>query len=249
MSKNFWRLLLTLVMLSGLALGGSVYQKTREGNRLWLKGKYQDAFTNYVEASAQAKGPAEPILHFDAGDALYKQERYEEALKEFEQAQAGDNKQLKEKAFYNSGNCYFRTGIAQKSIDLLKKAAESYQKALELDPNDQEAKHNLEVVRRHIQLENQKPPPQSSQQNQPQNQNQQKQNERQKQEAGPKEQEQKKQNEQEQQQQQQQQAGKPRELSREEAERILKSFSEQEKEQMKELMRAQSMNAPSGKDW
>ena len=119
-----------------------------------------------MEASSQAKGPSEALLHYDMGDALYKQERYDEAAKEFEQAQSSTDLKLREKAYYNSGNCSFRTGIAKKDIEMLKKAAASYQKALEIDPNDQDAKHNLEVVRRHIQLQNkqQEPQPQPQQQ-------------------------------------------------------------------------------------
>jgi len=237
---------LALVLVAGLAmaLGGDVYEKTREGNQLWRQGKYQDAFAKYTEAISQAKGGSETQLHYNLGASLYKQQRYEEAIKEFEPALASPDMKLKEKSYYNLGNCHFRMGIAQKNLELLKKAAENFQKALEIDPNDQDAKHNLEVVRRQIKLQSQQPPPQTCPQ--PQNQNQQAQDQQKKQEQQ-KQAQNKKGGEQE---QKPAGAGQPtRELSKEEAERILKSLSEQEKEELKKQMEVQAINRPSGKDW
>ena len=159
MRRKILRAGLVASALAALALGGNVYERTHEGNGLWHQGKYQDAFSKYMEASSQAKGSSEQLLHYDMGAALYKQSRYDEANKEFEQALAASDPQLKEKAFYNSGNCNFRTGISKKDIELLKKAAGNYQKALEINPNDQDAKHNLEVVRRHMRSPKTEPTP------------------------------------------------------------------------------------------
>ena len=49
--------------------------------------------------------------------------------------------------------------------------------------------------------------------------------------------------------QKQQQAGKPQELSKEEAERVLKSLSEQEKEELKDQMKVQGETQGMSKDW
>ncbi len=239
---------LILIAALSMALGGGVYEKTSEGNQLWLKGKYQEAFAKYTEAISQAKGPAETRLHYNLADSLYKQQQYQEAIKEFEPALASPDQKLKEKTYYNLGNCYFRMGIAQKSLDLLKKAAENYQKALEIDPNDQDAKHNLEVVRRHIKLQSQQQPPQPNPQQQQQGQEQKKDQQAQNQQ---KQQEQKMAEPNKKGGEQKPQGGgpQPKQLSKEDAERILKSLSEQEKEELKNRMQVQSINQPSGKDW
>jgi tetratricopeptide (TPR) repeat protein len=232
----------------GLALGGAVYEKTRAGNRLFQQGKYQDAYAQYTEALSQTPGPSESLLHYNLGAALYKQQKYDEAIKEFDTALAGPDSRLKEKTYYNTGNCYFRTGLAAKDLELLKKAAGSYQKALELDPNDQDAKHNLEVVRRHIKLQSEQPPPQP----QPQQGRQKQASQEQPDQKKP---EQKKPDQTKPGQEQKPEpkpppgGAQPKELSKEEADRILNSLSEQQKEELKKAMEAQAVNQPSGKDW
>ena len=51
--------------------------------------------------------------------------------------------QLEKKSLYNIGNCRYRQGR-------LEEAVEYYKQALDLDPQDQDAKYNLEFVREEI---------------------------------------------------------------------------------------------------
>jgi len=51
-----------------------------------------------------------------------------------------ENLDLSAKAFYNIGNCYFQQNKLKESI-------EAYKKALELKPDDYQAKYNLELAR------------------------------------------------------------------------------------------------------
>jgi len=245
MRNGILRLGLGLIGISLLALAWEVYEKTREGNQHWQEGKYQEALAKYIEAGIKAKPKEQALLHYNTGTTFYKQGRYKEATQELEQALSVSDLKLKEKVYYNLGNCYFRLGKEEKNLELLKKSAESYQKALEIDPNDKEAKHNLEVVRRHIRLQQEPPPPTAP--------SCQKKTEEKKKEG---EESQKSQAEQKQAQAESAQEPKPTgqgqvagELSKEQAERILKSLSEQEKEELKKMMRTNVIQAPEGKDW
>jgi Ca-activated chloride channel homolog len=148
--------LLTLAGLSLLALGGPVVEKTEEGNRLYRAGQYEQAQTRYVEARSGVEEKTENSarLHLNLGDALYQQKKYAEARKEFEQAAGSDQVELQAQATYNIGNSYFKEALQTKDqnqgLELLKQAVAGYRKTLELKPDDEDAKYNLEVVRRHL---------------------------------------------------------------------------------------------------
>jgi Ca-activated chloride channel family protein len=123
-------------MLGG-AFGDPVLQKNREGNLLFDEGKYDEALGKYQDAQAEA--PNAPQLHYNIGNALYKKERFPEALQEFSKAASGGNQELASKAHYNSGNSYFRMQKYQEAVD-------EYEKSLEINPNDEAAKINLELA-------------------------------------------------------------------------------------------------------
>lgn len=73
-----------------------------------------------------------------AADSLYRQEKYEEAAKMYEsilskQGEAAD-------IYYNLGNCYYKT-------DNIPYAIVNYERALLLDPSDDDIRTNLEFAR------------------------------------------------------------------------------------------------------
>ena len=83
---------------------------------------------------------------FNQANSLYKMKKYQEALKLFNSIK---DKKLKEKALYNAGNC----NVKLKHYD---KAIQDYEKALKLDPNDKDAKYNLELLKKHRNKNNNK---------------------------------------------------------------------------------------------
>ena len=151
-----------------MALGGPVVEKTQEGNRLYQAGQYEQAQTRYVEARSGVEEKTENSarLHLNLGDALYQQKKYAEARKEFEQAAGSESQDLEAKSAYNIGNTYFKEALQtqdqNQGLELLKQAVGSFRKTLELKPDDEDAKYNLEVVRRHLDVK------QKEQQQQPQ---------------------------------------------------------------------------------
>ncbi|MCM8782621.1 MAG: hypothetical protein NC828_06205, partial [Candidatus Omnitrophica bacterium] len=71
---------------------------------------------------------------FIRANVYYEQANYDEAIKQYNSIleigwESGN-------LYYNLGNGYFRLGMEEKDIEILKKSAENYQKALEIDPND-----------------------------------------------------------------------------------------------------------------
>ncbi len=128
--------------------------KTKKGNKLYTQEKYEEALKEYLDA--QLDNPESEALHFNIGNVLFKQKKYKEAGEEYQKAGQFRNISTQAAACYNLGNCKFR----EKDLS---GAIEEYKKALNLTPQDQEAKFNLELARRKL-----KEMAQQSQQNQQQ---------------------------------------------------------------------------------
>jgi len=236
-----------LVLLSSLLLAVTAYSqsyrgKIVQGNKLFAEEKYDESLNKYRDAQVQA--PESHILKFNIGDAQYKKKKFDEAIKEFESSLTSDEIDLQAKAYYNMGNSLYRSGKLPESIM-------AYKKSLELNPNDEDAKYNLEFVRAQLKDQSQKQQQnqqQQQQQNQQQQQQDQQQNDQQQKDQEQNEEQQQNPQEQKEQQQQQQQAAKE-DISKEDAQRILDALKEDE-QQMKEA-RKQRMpgQASVSKDW
>lgn len=134
-------------------------------------------------------------------------------------------------------------GQPQQPVNLYQAALESYQKAIEANPDDLDAKYNYELTKLRIKQEknqqnqNQQSQDQQNQQGQPnQNQNNQQQSGNQKNQQGQQNQSQKQQGNQ----------SKPGEMSKEEAEALLKMAEKGEQYQGQLIFGAES---PTTKDW
>ncbi|MEJ5167477.1 MAG: tetratricopeptide repeat protein, partial [Thermoanaerobaculia bacterium] len=118
-------------------------------------------------------------------------------------------------AYYNIGNCYFQ------KEDFLN-AIEFYKKALDLDPNDEDAKINLELARKKLKDQAKKQQQQQQQQNQMQQKEEKKENPEEK---------------------------KKEEQKKDEAEKIMKAIEDKEKD-LKEKQKRKVQGKPSGGiDW
>ncbi|MBM3499833.1 MAG: VWA domain-containing protein [Armatimonadetes bacterium] len=111
----------------------------RAANRLFAEGKFGEALQRYVRALEL--DPENPILRFNAGDALYRQKEFEKAREHFGRIDAAGNLPLAARAHYNTGNSY----LQEQKLD---EAIEEYQNALRCDPGDALAKRNLEIARK-----------------------------------------------------------------------------------------------------
>lgn len=113
----------------------------REGVKKYKKEKYDEAQSSFTEGLI--KSPEDFRLHYNLGNSAYKMKDYEKAEKSYLTALSylKGNAEVEEKIYYNLGNTYFRQGKLDKSIIF-------YRKALELKPDDEDAKKNLAFVMR-----------------------------------------------------------------------------------------------------
>lgn len=236
-----------MILAPVLAFSQSARDKVAEGNELFTEEKFDEANNKYRDALLDDPESAE--IHFNIGATQYKKKKYEEAIGEFEKSLSTDDILLQSKNYYNMGNTLYRMGK-------LPEAILAYTQALKYNPDDVDAKYNLEYVRKKLKDEADK---QQQQQNDQQQQQQQQQQEQQQQgdenkdeqEKEQQQQQQEQQQEQEQQEEQQQQAQQQdqEKMSKEDAERILNALKNDEKDLQKQRQAKTSGNYRVLKDW
>jgi Ca-activated chloride channel family protein len=164
---------LPILLLAVLALAGcgqSAERLNNEGNEAFANQDYEGALMAYHQAQEEAPELAEP--HYNAANTHYRQAGYEQAQQELEHALVSEEGQgsLDQNSYYNLGNIFFQAEQYETAI-------EAYKEALRLDPDDLQAKQNLELALRQLQQQQQEQQQQEQQQDQEnQNQNQDQQN-------------------------------------------------------------------------
>jgi len=112
----------------------------RKGNTQYETGNFIDAEINYKKALKKNAGLLE--AEFNLGDALVKQERFDEALESFEKVSSSSkDPNLKANALHNKGNVL----LSQQDLE---GALESYKDALRIDPKDNETRYNYAYVKK-----------------------------------------------------------------------------------------------------
>jgi len=205
----------------------------RKGNREYEKDKYSESEISYRRAIDSNSESADAV--FNAGDALYKQKKYEEAGRQFAENHDMNNDTRKKSAtLYNLGNSLLMADKIKESID-------AYKGSLRLDPDNIEAKYNLAYAQDLLKLQEEK---QQQQQKDNQNNDQQKQQDKQENKDNKDNQNQ---NQQQQDQDQQQQQA----ISKEDAERLLNALANDEKNVQEKVKLAKALKAKTmtEKNW
>jgi tetratricopeptide (TPR) repeat protein len=131
-----------LLLLAGMLSCSPAHR----GERLYQQGKYPEAYEAFrrgLERDSSAR------LAFDAGAALYRLERYDEAVAAFRQASLAP--ELRQKSLYNLGNALVRAAEERPGEPApLRDAVEAYEQVLRTAPDDAEARWNLEVALRRL---------------------------------------------------------------------------------------------------
>lgn len=152
MSRGLGMRALVWVLVAGLAspvwAAGPLevdHPLVAKGRAAYEAGQYEDALSAFEEAKKER--PDDPAVEYNRAVSLAQLGRIAEAKSAFQRVVESKRPELQEKAWYNLGNIHATTGER-------KEALQAYRNALRLDPNDELARHNYEVVLRNL------PPPQ-----------------------------------------------------------------------------------------
>jgi len=160
----------------------SPYQAVQQGNAFYQNGKYAEAAEQYGSASQMLPDAAE--VHFNQGNAAYKQQDYSKAREHYTQALQTTDRTLEGQIKYNLGNVEYQQALQnlqqpQAAIPHLRSAMTYYRDSLDVDPQQQEARYNLELSHLLLHKLQQQQQQQNSQQQQGQPQDQQQQDQQQ----------------------------------------------------------------------
>lgn len=204
-------------LLTGFSLPGAFERLCSAGYRLFTKGDFGGSERHFEQAVKER--PDDPTANFDYGTALYRSQKYQEALDAFGKAAKSTDPAMQQAAEYNLGNTAYR-------MQQLDQAIEHYKRSLCLNSADPEAKFNLEMAQRQQQQQQQKQQDRDKKQDKPDQKNQ------------------------PQKQPEQSEEDKKNQLSKQDAERLLKSTGGDDEKLQRELRRAPTTeSATRGKDW
>jgi len=227
------------------------------GIDLYNKGRYEDAYAQFQKDLQNNINPADmPKMQFDAGAAAYKLRNYDKALEAFSQSLVDRSPPLQEKSRYNLGRTLEdRADFGKTNEETLKdleNAAQHYEQALKLDPQDKAAAERLEIVRKKIeklkQHPKQPPPqPQKNQQNKKdqKKEEQQQQQQQQQQQSQDQQQQNQDQNQDQQKQDQQQAKNNQRQPNQQNQEQNPENQKDQEKSEKRDKQQEQASPSPS----
>lgn len=115
-------------------------QILRSGNDLFKQKRFVDAEVKYKKALKE--NPNYSTAGYNLGNAVYEQNRLEEALPLYELvAKSAGETETREKSFHNIGNVMMK----QKQYD---KAIAAYKNSLLLNPNDETTRYNLALAQK-----------------------------------------------------------------------------------------------------
>ena len=246
--KN-WILILFVLSVSVVSFGQNERKHVRSGNKLFMEAakdttkidsvKFSNAETEYRKALN--KKPNDLLWNFNLADAIYKQQRYDEAAGKFsELAEKMETPEEKGRVLHNLGN----SQLLNRKID---ESIETYKKALRKNPTDLDTKYNLAYAQL---LKKQQ---EQQQQNQDQNKDKQDQNQdKQDQNQDQQNNDNKDQQNQNQDQQNQQQQAQQNKISKENAEQLLQVLQNDERQiqdKVKKIQAAQAKRARTEKEW
>jgi Ca-activated chloride channel homolog len=240
-------LVMVILVFDTSAIAQGEKKFIRQGNKAFGHGEFKEAEIDYQKALE--KNRQSEIGEFNLGGALFKQDNFEESATLFNNASRRNlPEQQRAGAFHNLGNSMVQ-------LQQFEQAVEAYKNALRLNPDDLDTKYNLlyaQQMLRQQQEQQQDQQDQNDQQDQQDQQDKQDQAQNQDQEKQQDQQQQDSQQKDSQQDQQQQAQSQPKQISKEDAERMLQALQEREKRTMEKLKMEEFKNAKrvtTEKDW
>ena len=223
--KRIGAYIIFLLFFSASVFGQSGKKYVREGNRNFYEKEFEESEVSYRKAINNEADLFD--ASFNLGDALYKQEKFDEAATSFDglRTRVEDEKELA-KVYHNLGNSFLKSQKIEQSI-------EAYKNSLRYYPDDQETKYNLSYAQDLLKKQQQQKKNQKQNQDQKQNKDQQEQNKN------------------EQQKDKQEQQKQPQKISKEDANRLLNALTNDEKKIQEKVKKAKAkaQKIQTEKDW
>ena len=238
MSKSKYILFILFVILAAGASAQKIERDyIRKGNRLFNDSVFVDAEVNYRKALEV--NPKSTVSMYNLGNTLSQQQKFKDAMEQYVAAGKIEKDKMKLAHIYHNMGVLFQAGkdYAQ--------AVEAYKMSLRNNPKDDETRYNLALAQKMLKDQ------QQNQQNQDQNQDQNKDEQEKKHDQ---QKDQNKQNDQKKDDQQQQPPKpekKDNEMSKENAEQLLNSVMQDEKDTQDKVKKQQQViqGGRLEKDW
>jgi len=218
--------MIIFLMMSYIAFPAMAQEENmyiREGNKHYKSNRFTEAEIAYRKGLL--KNPSSPEATYNLGNALFKQEKYAEALEQYQKVVPSD-KISKEKlaaALHNTGNSLLMQHKIAESI-------EAYKNSLRVNPKDDETRYNLALAQYLLKEQENNQDQQQDQQPQPE----------------PDEQ----QNQQKKDDSKDEEKPQPSDMSKERAEQILEALMQDEDETMEKAQKQpKSSRKVVEKDW
>lgn len=110
----------------------------KKGNEAYKKADYTAAAASYGEAVK--KNDANSTAQYNFGNALYKSDKKEDAIAAYDKAQANMAKPAER------SNALYNKGVVLQNDKKLEDCITAYKNALKLDPNNEDARQNLQLA-------------------------------------------------------------------------------------------------------
>ena len=238
MSKSkYIQFILFVILAAGASAQKIERDYIRKGNRLFNDSVFVDAEVNYRKALEV--NPKSTVSMYNLGNTLSQQQKFKDAMEQYVAAGKIEKDKMKLAHIYHNMGVLFQAGkdYAQ--------AVEAYKMSLRNNPKDDETRYNLALAQKMLKDQ------QQNQQNQDQNQDQNKDEQEKKQDQ---QKDQNKQNDQKKDDQQQQPPKpekKDNEMSKENAEQLLNSVMQDEKDTQDKVKKQQQViqGGRLEKDW
>jgi Ca-activated chloride channel family protein len=130
----------------------SVRTFVHQGNNLYTEGSFNEAVDKYDQALLEKPDAPEP--KFNKANSYYRLDDLTAAIELYRQV-ASESRDMKlvTKARYNLGNCQFEQGLKQqdsnleKALEALRNSIGHWRQVLDMEPENEKAAKNIEVVR------------------------------------------------------------------------------------------------------
>ena len=235
-----------ILILPVLVQGQAERKFIRQGNKQYKEEVFDESEILYRKALEKEQQSYSG--EFNLGDAMYKQEKFEDAARSFHKLAENQTDPIKlGELYHNIGNSFLKANQLEASI-------EAYKQALRNNPEDNETRHNLAYAQQMQQQQQDQDKQDQDQDQDKQDQDQDKQDQDQDQDQQDQDQDQQDQNQdqqdQNQQQQDQNQQQQPQ-ISKEDAQRMLQALQQDEQDLQEKLkkQKAQATKVKVLKDW